>query len=139
VRRGAARAQSEKSESDKPLKPIRWLSDSLRRLREFPEDVKDDLGAALFWAQKGAKHPNAKPLRGFGGAQILEIIEDYDGDTYRVVYTVRFKDRLYVLHAFQKKSKKQDRTPEHEMDLVRERLKQANRMEADEHRERVKS
>jgi phage-related protein len=139
VRRGAARAQSEKSESDKPPKPIRWLGDSLRRLREFPEDVKDDMGAALFWAQKGGEAPKCEATARFWRAQILEIIEDYDGDTYRVVYTVRFKDRLYVLHAFQKKSRKQDRTPEHEMDLVRERLRQANRMEADEHRERVKS
>ena len=60
------------------------------------------MGAALFWAQKGAKHPDAKPLRGFGDAQVLEIIENYDRDTYRVIYTVRFEDRLYVLHAFQK-------------------------------------
>lgn len=66
----------------KPPKPIRWMGDSLERLRTFPENVKDDIGAALMWAQKGAKHPDAKPLRGFGGASVLEIVEDYDGDTY---------------------------------------------------------
>jgi phage-related protein len=97
------------------------------------------MGAALFWAQRGAKHPDAKPLRGFGDAQVLEFIENHDHDTYRVIYTVRFEDRLYVLHAFQKKSKKQDRTPVHEMNLVRERLKQVTRMDADEHRDRMKS
>jgi phage-related protein len=132
-------ARAESARSDRRPKPVRWLGDSLRRLRDFPEDVKDDMGAALFWAQKGAKHPDAKPLRGFGDAQVLEIIENHDRDTYRVVYTVRFEDRLYVLHAFQKKSKKQDRTPAHEINLIRERLKQATRMDADEHRDRMKS
>jgi phage-related protein len=79
---------------DKPLKPITWLGDSLDRLRCFPEDVKDDVGAALMWAQMGDKHADAKPMRGFGGASILEIVENHDGNTYRAVYTVRFKENL---------------------------------------------
>lgn len=106
------------------------MGDSLERLRTFPENVKDDIGAALMWAQKGAKHPDAKPLRGFGGASVLEIEEDYDGDTYRAVYTVRFKERIYVLHCFQKKSKKGSETPKHDIDLIGERLKQAQALEA---------
>jgi phage-related protein len=73
----------------------------------------------------GDKHPSAKPLKGFGGAGVLEIVEDYDGNTFRVVYTVKFSEAVYVLHAFQKKSRKGVRTPKWEMDLVRERLKRA--------------
>jgi phage-related protein len=100
----AAGAQTE--EPEKPPKPVRWLGDSRHRLKGFPENVKDDVGTALFWAQKGEKHSDAKPMRGFGGASVVEIVEDYDGNTYRAVYTVRFKERIYVLHCFQKKSKK---------------------------------
>lgn len=117
---------------DRPPRPVRWLGDSRRRLQGFPEDVKDDVGTALFWAQTGAKHPDAKPLQGVGGAHTLEIVENHEGSTYRVVYTVRFRDRVCVLHSFQKKSRKADKTPKHEMDLIRERLKQAEKMEADE-------
>jgi phage-related protein len=115
-------------------KPIRWLGDSRQRLRTFPEDVKDDIGAALFWAQKGAKHPDAKPLSGFGGAGVLEVVEDHNGDTYRAVYTVRFADRIYVLHCFQKKSKKGRETARHDIDLIRERFKQAVKIEFEQQR-----
>ena len=113
-------------------KPIRWLGDSRKRLRMFPEDVKDDIGTALFWAQKGAKHPDAKPLSGFGGAGVLEVVEDHDGDTYRAVYTVKFEKRIYVLHCFQKKSKKGHQTPRHDVDLIRVRLKQAEQIEREQ-------
>jgi phage-related protein len=119
---------------DNPPKPIRWLGDSLHRLRGFAEDVKDDVGAALMWAQMGDKHADAKPMRGFGGASVLEILENYDGDTYRAVYTVRFKERIYVLHCFQKKSRKRSETPKHDITLIKERLEQARNLE-----ERVKS
>lgn len=119
-----------------PLKPIRWLGDSRERLRGFPEDVKDDIGTALRWAQEGYKHPGAKPLHGFGGASVLEIIEDHDGDTYRAVYTVRFKTRLYVLHCFQKKSKKGSDTPKPDISVIKERLKQAEQLEAQEQKQR---
>jgi phage-related protein len=124
-------AETGREESARP-KPVRWLGDSRRRLQGFPEDVKDDVGAALFWAQTGTKHPSAKPLQGFGGAHTLEIIENAQGDTYRVIYTVRYSERIYVLHSFKKKSTKGDKTPKREIDLIRERLKQAEKMESEE-------
>jgi phage-related protein len=110
-------------------KPITWLGDSLERLRGFPEEVKDDVGAALMWAQMGDQHADAKPLRGFGGASVLEVVENHYGDTYRAVYTVRFKERIYV-HCFQKKSKKGRETPRHEINLIQQRLEQARKLEA---------
>jgi phage-related protein len=113
----------------KSPKPVVWLGDSLEKLREFPEDVKDDIGTALMWAQSGGRHRDAKPLTGFGGASVLEIIEDHDGDTYRAVYTVRFKERVYVLHCFQKKSKKGSQTPKNDVKLVKMRLEWAKKLE----------
>ncbi|HEY2125272.1 MAG TPA: type II toxin-antitoxin system RelE/ParE family toxin [Chthoniobacterales bacterium] len=122
----------------RPIKPIRWLGNSLRTLRGFPEDVKDDIGTVLRIAQEGGKHTDAKPLRGFGDAQVLEVVENYDGDTYRATYTVRFKDRIYVLHVFQKKSKKGNQTPKHEIALIKERLKLAERLDAEDKCEKAK-
>src|SRR5260370_37207807 len=87
------------------LKPVTWVGTSLKDLREFPEAVKDRVGYALYVAQRGGKHQDAKVLSGFGGAGVGEIIRDQRGDTVRAVYTVRDAGRLYVLHAFQKKSK----------------------------------
>ena len=106
-------------------KPIRWIGSSLEDLRAFLPEARRSVGYALYFAQMGDKHPSAKPLKGFGGAGVLEIVEDYDGNTFRVVYTVKLSEAVYVLHAFQKKSKKGVRTPKWEMDLVRERLKRA--------------
>ena len=83
------------------------------------------IGTALNSAQLGGKHPNAKPLKGFGGAGVLEIVDDFDGETYRAVYTVKFAKVVYVLHAFQKKSKKRIETPKNEIDLIRRRYKSA--------------
>jgi phage-related protein len=83
------------------------------------------MGFALFLAQQGRKHSDAKPLRGFGGAGVLEIVEDHAGNTYRAVYTVRLAGRVYVLHAFQKKSKPGIETPKSEIDLIKRRLKRA--------------
>jgi phage-related protein len=94
-------------------------------LREFPEAVRQTMGFALWQAQIGGKHLDAKPLKGFGGAAVLEIVVDDDGSTYRAVYTVKFAGALYVLHALQKKSRKGARTPKQEIDLVRRRLKAA--------------
>ena len=91
----------------------------------MPDDVVDVFGFALHLAQLGRKHGQAKPLKGFGGAGVLEVIEDHKGDTYRAVYTVKIADIVYVLHCFQKKSTKGMETPKHEMDLIRERLKAA--------------
>jgi phage-related protein len=83
------------------------------------------MGFALRQAQEGQKHVNAKPLKGFGGAGVLEVVEDHDGNTYRAVYTVRFAGVVYVLHVFQKKSKKGSKTPKPEVDLIKQRLKAA--------------
>jgi phage-related protein len=107
------------------IKPVVWIGSTWADLAFFPEDVKDAIGYALYIAQRGGKHADAKPLRGFGGAGIPEIVEDHAGDTYRAVYTVRLAGRIYVLHAFQKKSKSGIRTPKVEIELIRSRLKLA--------------
>ena len=107
------------------IKPVIWIGSAKRDLRAFPDKVKDSMGFALYVAQQGGKHPDAKPLRGFGGAGVLEIVEDYRGDTYRAVYTVRLAGRVYVLHAFQKKSKSGTETPTAEINLIKSRLKRA--------------
>ena len=91
----------------------------------MPDEVQQIFGFALYYAQTGLLHPDAKPLKGFGSAGIVEIVEDWRGDSYRAVYTVRFEQAVYVLHCFQKKSKHGIETPKQEMDLIRERLKQA--------------
>ncbi len=91
----------------------------------FPEGVKDVFGYALHLAQHGEKHLDAKPLKGFGGAKTLEVVEDHQGDTYRSVYTVKFEGYVYVLHCFQKKSKKGIATPKPDLDKIRARLKDA--------------
>lgn len=103
-------------------KPVHWIASSLQDLKSFPEDVQRAVGFALFRAQTGKKAPSAKPLKGVvKGAGVLEIVEDHQTDTYRVVYTVRFAETVYVLHAFQKKSKRGIATPKHEVDLIRRR------------------
>ena len=113
-----------------PAKEVIWLGDSLKQIRRFPEDAQRAVGYALYFAQKGDKHKDARPMRGFGGASVLEIVERFDGDTYRAVYTVQFESAIYVLHAFQKKSKRGIATPKEEMELVRVRLKQAEERQA---------
>ena len=82
--------------------PVRWVGTSKDELSAFPDDVKRKVGRALWDAQIGLKAPFAKPLRGFASAGILEVVDDFDGDTFRAVYTVRFAGVIYVLHAFQK-------------------------------------
>jgi phage-related protein len=114
-----------KMSSPPSIKPVVWIGSTRADLAAFPDDVKDAIGYALYVAQLGGKHADAKPLHGFGGAAILEIIEDHAGDTYRAVYTVRFAGRIYVLHAFQKKSKTGIKTPKHEIELIRSRPKRA--------------
>ncbi len=106
-------------------KEVVWVGSSLGDLRSFPDSVKLTMGFALFQAQCGGKHLQAKVLKGFKGSGVLEVVEDYDGDAYRMMYTVRFSDVVYVLHSFQKKSKKGIETPKHEMDIVEARLKMA--------------
>lgn len=110
------------------VKPLVWVGSSLKDLRAFPETVKDEMGFALFQAQNNLKPSAAKPLTGFGGANVLEIVSDHRTDTYRAIYTVRFGDTIYVLHAFQKKSKSGAATPRAEIELIKIRLKQAEEL-----------
>jgi len=116
------------------LKKLYWIGSSQEDVRRFPEPVKQVMGYALYVAQEGGKHGDAKPLRGFAGAGTLEVTADHSGDTYRAVYTVRFSNAVYVLHAFQKKSKRGSATPKEELQLVRARLKLAR-----EHHSRLES
>lgn len=102
-----------------------WIGTSWKDLKSLPPTVRRTFGFALYAAQKGDWPPDAKPLKGFGGTGVLEIIEDHRGNTYRAVYTVRFATRIYVLHVFQKKSKSGISTPQHDIDLIKERLKKA--------------
>ena len=103
-------------------KPVIWIGSSRKDIQSFPDDVKDEIGHALREAQYGQKPYSAKPLRGYGGATVLEIVEDFQTDTYRAVYTVRFEGVVYVLHAFRKKSKRGRATPQADLDLIKQRL-----------------
>ena len=105
-------------------KPVEWVGSSKEDIKKFPDPVKDRIGFALYQAQLGFKHRDTKPLRGLGSS-VLEVVSRYDGDAYRAVYTVRFKLAVYVLHAFQKKSKRGAETPKPEVDLIKRRLKAA--------------
>jgi phage-related protein len=100
----------------------------LRDLRSFPKPVQDHVGYALYVAQRGGRHRDAKALAGFGGAGVVEVVTDYRGDAFRAVYTVQFANGVYVLHAFQKKSKTGRATPQADLELIRLRLKEAERM-----------
>lgn len=105
-------------------KPLFWIGPSLHDLLAFPEAVKDEIGTALSVAQFGGKHPNAKPWKGTGPG-VFEIVEDYRGDAYRAIYTVRFADAVYALHAFQKKSPSGIKTRKKDVELIAQRLKLA--------------
>jgi phage-related protein len=107
-------------------KPLFWIGSSLDAIRRFPQAVRSALGFAIFQAQLGGKHVSAKPLSGFGGAGVLEVVEDHDRNAYRLVYAVKFRRAVYVLHTFQKKSKKGIATPRVEIEIVRQRLKAAS-------------
>lgn len=110
---------------DKSYKHILWVGSSKKDLMAMPDEIRSAFGFALYLAQQGKKHQNAKPLKGFSGAGILEVVEDCLGDTFRAVYTVKIAEVIYVLHCFQKKSKRGIETPKQEIDLVRDRLKMA--------------
>jgi len=110
-------------------RPVVWMGSSRRDLRGFPRQVRRDIGQALYTAQQGETDPAAKPLKGFGGGSVLEIVEDQAGNTWRVIYTVRFPEAIYVLHAFQKKSKSGIATPKRDLDLIRRRLVEAERVQ----------
>jgi phage-related protein len=112
---------------DLALKPVRWTGSARRDLKSFPKAVQRNIGQALYAAQSGEEHPSVKSLKGFGGRSVLEVVAPFETDTYRAVYTVRFRDAIYVLHAFQKKSKRGAATPKKDMDLIVERLRAAER------------
>lgn len=116
-----------------PPKPLHWVGSSLDDIRALPDDMKDVFGFALHVAQLGEKHPDAKPLKGFGGAGVLEVRANagVDGSTYRAVYTVRLPRAVYVLHVFQQKSKSGIATPQRELDKIGARLKLATRHHED--------
>lgn len=107
------------------VKNLSFVGSSRKDIQEFPDEVREDMGYALFEVQKGGKPTTTKPLKGFGSAGILEIIENFDGGTYRAVYTVKFPKVVYVLHCFQKKAKHGIATPQKEINLIKQRLKTA--------------
>ncbi len=106
-------------------KPVVWIGSSLRDLRDFPADVQKGVGDTLQQIQRGLRPKSIKTLSGFGSAGVLEIREDHNGDTYRAVYTVHFAERIYVLHAFQKKSHRGSETAKHDIELIRARIRAA--------------
>jgi phage-related protein len=110
------------------LKPVIWVGSSLKDLRAFPEPVQDHMGYALYVAQRGGRHRDTKTLSGFGGAGVVEVMKDFRGDTFRAVYTVRHADAVYVLHAFEKKSKTGRETPRRDMELIEHRLREAEQI-----------
>ena len=114
-----------------PGRPLIWLGSTRKDVRSFPRPVRRDIGMALYAAQHNELDPAARPMKGFGGSSVVEIVSDFRGDTWRAVYTVRFAEAAYVLHAFQKKSKR-GIAPHRDLDLIRRRLAEAERL----HRER---
>ncbi|MES2121509.1 MAG: type II toxin-antitoxin system RelE/ParE family toxin [Chlamydiota bacterium] len=107
------------------MKQLIWMGSSRSDLREFPEDIQDEMGHGLYLAQKNYRHKHAKTLGGLGSAKVIELRETERSGTYRVVYTVEMEEYVFVLHAFQKKSKKGIETPKSEIDLVKRRQKEA--------------
>lgn len=113
--------------NQKKVKALSWIASSKKDLMEFPIDVRKEMGHALYIAQEGGKHKNAKPLKSFGGAAVLEVVQDDESGIYRTMYTVQFEEILYVLHAFQKKSKTGIATAKQDLDLLKKRLKAAQK------------
>ena len=112
------------------MKELVWMGSTRRDMRELPKGVRRTFGVALWAVRIGEMPPIAKALKGFGGAGVLELIEDDEGGTYRAVYTVRYATAIYVLHVFQKKSKRGKATPQRDLDLIDKRLKHAAAMHA---------
>jgi phage-related protein len=107
-----------------PLRPLVWMGNSRKNIREFPSEVQKAVGYALQLVQAGETPLDAKPFKGVGSA-VYEIVKRYDTDTYRAVYAVKIGEKIYVLHAFQKKSKKGIKTPQTDVDLIKQRYKDA--------------
>lgn len=110
---------------EEPCKPLHWIGSTRKDVHELSGDVRSTFGFAFYRAQLGHKHIDAKPLKGFGGGSVLEVIADDTGGTYRAVYTVKLRWAVYVLHVFKKKSKKGIVTPKEDVEKVKQRLKQA--------------
>jgi phage-related protein len=115
-------------------RPVEFIASAKGDLSAMPDEVKSVFGFAIFQAELGEKHPDAKPLKGFGGGGVLEVVEDHRSDAYRAVYTVKFAGVIYVLHAFQKKSKKGAKTDKRDIDLIKARLKIAEQHYAKNYR-----
>ena len=113
---------------DHSPKPLVWIGASRKDFRAFPGEVKEEMGYALFLAQCGGRHRKAKTFKGTGDASVVELADDHRGDTYRTIYTVRFVSAVYVLHAFQKKSKKGIATPQADIRLIEQRLREAEQL-----------
>lgn len=109
------------------MKRLHWLGSTREDIKDFPEDVRADIGFALYMAECGDKAYYAYPLVGFGGSKVMEVVSDDDGDTFCGIYTACFKEAIYVLHAFKKKSKRGIETPKHDMNLIKERFKRAQK------------
>ncbi len=107
------------------MRDLIWIGSSHADLRRFPDQVMSDVGYALYFAQCGVKHESAKPLKGFSGAGVLEIVDSFEGNAYRAVYTVRLKHAVYVLHCFQKKSHRGSKVPKPDQELIESRLRDA--------------
>lgn len=107
------------------MKDLKWIGSSKKDLMEFPQGIRKEIGHALYVAQEGEKHKNSKPLKGFRSAKILEIVSIDGEGTYRTIYTVQFEEVIYVLHAFQKKSKTGIKTTKQDIELIEQRHKWA--------------
>jgi phage-related protein len=118
------------------MKQLDWIGSSYKDLIEMPSEVQKVVGYALYLAQVGEKYDDAKPLKGFKGAGVLEIVDDFQGDTYRAVYTVKLEFAVYVLHVFQKKSKSGIATPKQDIDLIEKRLKLAEQYHQEQYVDR---
>ena len=110
---------------DTTVKRLFWVASSKKDLKALPDEVQNVFGYALHLAQRGDRHSSAKPLRGFGGAGVLEVVEEHEGNAFRAVYTVTFSQAVYALHAFQKKSSSGIATRKEDMELIKQRLKLA--------------
>jgi phage-related protein len=119
------------NESDPRVKSVVWVGDSLKQVKAFPVEVRRDIGSSLFDVQKGSTPDNAKPFKGVGGG-VFEIVTRFDTDTYRTVYAVQIGERVYVLHAFQKKSPRGIKTAQKDIDLIKGRYKMAIALEQEE-------
>ena len=115
---------------DGPNRELEWIGSSLDDLRAFPKRFRSAMGRALRIVQKGETHHRSKPMKGFGNYRVSEIALNSSDGAFRVIYTVRFQDAIYVLHSFQKKSKRGKQTPKSEIDLIRRRLKLAEEIHA---------